>query len=51
MRRMSLAIKFLAGRQVSSTKNGEEKNQFGELYTKEMQEITDNDVPVKTKRR
>ena len=31
-------------------KNGWEKNKLGELSTKEIQEITDNAVPVKTKR-
>ena len=41
---------FFVGSQVSSTKKMDEtKNKFGELSTKEIQEITDNVVPV-TKR-
>ena len=44
-------VKLLVGSQVSSTKKIDEKrNKFGELSTKEIQEITDNAVPVTTKR-
>ena len=38
------------GSQVSSTKIWMRKNKFGKLSTKEIQEITDNAVPVTTKR-
>ena len=48
MRHMSLGIKSFVGSQVSSTKTWMRKNKFGELSTKEIQEITDNVVPVET---
>ena len=36
------------GSQVSLTKNWIKKNKFRELFTEEMQEITDNAIPVTT---
>ena len=44
-------VKWSVGSQVSSTKKTiEKRNKFRELLTKEIQEITDNAVPVTTKR-
>ena len=48
MLQMSLGITCLAGSQVSSTKHGLLKKRFGELYTEEIQEITDCAVPETT---
>jgi len=45
---MWLGIKFFAGRPVSSKKNGKKKIQ--QLSTEEIHEITDNAVPVTTKK-
>ena len=44
-------FKLIVGSQVSSTKKIiEKRNKFGDLLTKEIQEITDNAVLVTTKR-
>ena len=43
-------VKLFMGSQVSSPKINEKRNKFGELSTKEIQEITDNAVPETTKR-
>jgi len=46
---MSLGINFFVGSKASSTKKWIKKSRFGELSTEEIQEITDNAVPVTTK--
>ena len=43
-------VNFFVGSRVSSTKKKMRKNKLGKLSTKEIQEITDNAVPVTTKR-
>jgi len=48
MWQMSLGIKFLREAKFRRQKNGKKK--FGELSTEEIQVITDNAVPVTTKK-
>ena len=47
MRQMWLGIKFFCGKPSSV---GKKKRKFGQLSTEEIQEITDNVIPVTTKK-
>ena len=51
MQQISLAENICAESQVFSTESGwnKKRNRFGQLSTKEMQQITDSAVPVTTK--